>query len=51
MYDEKVTKEELLAAIEEAKRTKDSSKLKMLYKQEMLNREKEALKRKEEENK
>lgn len=50
MYDDKVTKEELLAAIEEAKRTKDSSKLKMLYKQEMLNREKEALKRKDEEN-
>lgn len=46
-YDEKVTKEELLAAIEEAKRTKDSSKLKMLYKQEMLNREKEALRKKD----
>lgn len=46
-YDDKVTKEELIAAIKEAKRTNDSSKLQMLYKQEMLNREKKKLKEKD----
>lgn len=43
-YDEIVTKEEIIDAINE----KDPEKLKMLYKQEMLNREKEKLKEKEE---
>lgn len=43
-YDENVTKEELVDAIEEAKRTHDSSKLKMLYAQEVLNRQKAAMK-------
>ena len=43
-YDEIVTKDEIIDAINE----KDPDKLKMLYKQEMLNREKEKLKEKEE---
>ena len=47
IYDDVVTKEELLDAIEEAKRTKDSSKLKMLYAQELLNREKARIKEKD----
>ncbi|MBR1416802.1 MAG: cadherin-like beta sandwich domain-containing protein [Bacilli bacterium] len=42
-YDEVVTKEEIIDAINE----KDPDKLKMLYKQEMLNREKDELKEKE----
>lgn len=46
-YDDIVTKEELMDAIEEAKKTHDSSKLKMLYAQEVLNRQKEALKEKD----
>ena len=44
-YDEIVTKDEIIDAINE----KDPDKLKMLYKQEMLNREKEKLKEKEHE--
>ena len=44
-YDETVTKDEIIDAIKE----NDEDKLKMLYKQEMLNREKEELKKREEE--
>lgn len=51
MYDEVVTKDELFDALQEATRTKDSSKLKMLYAQEMLNRQKEKIKEKEEKEK
>lgn len=47
-YDDIVTKDELVDAIEEATRTNDSSKLKMLLEQEALNRKKEKLRRKEE---
>ena len=43
-YDEIVTKDEIIDAINE----KDPEKLKMLYKQEMLNREKEKLKERSE---
>lgn len=49
-YDATVTKDEIFDAINEAIETKDSKKLKLLYEQERLNREKEAL-RKEEETK
>lgn len=48
-YDEVVTKDELVDAIEEATKTKDTSKLKMLLEQEALNRKKEELKKKEQE--
>lgn len=48
-YDEVVTKDELIDAIDEATRTKDASKLKLLLEQEALNRKKEELRRKEEE--
>ena len=44
-YDDVVTKDEIMDAIIE----KDPEKLKMLYEQEMLNRKKEELRRKEEE--
>ena len=47
-YDEIVTKDELIDAIEEATRTKDASKLKMLLEQEALNRKKEKLRKREE---
>lgn len=48
-YDEVVTKDELVDAIEEATKTKDTSKLKILLEQEALNRKKEELKKKEQE--
>lgn len=48
-YDEVVTKDELVDAIEEATKTKDPTKLKMLLEQEALNRKKEELRRKEQE--
>lgn len=48
-YDEIVTKDELIDAIDEATRTKDASKLKMLLEQEALNRKKEELRKREEE--
>ena len=47
-YDEIVTKDELIDAIEEATRTKDASKLKILLEQEALNRKKEELRKREE---
>lgn len=46
-YDANVTKDEIFDAINEAIETKDSKKLKLLYEQERLNREKEALKQEE----
>lgn len=46
-YDEIVTKDEIFDAINEAIETKDSKKLKLLYEQERLNREKEALRKEE----
>ena len=46
-YDEIVTKDELFDEIEEARETKDQSKLKMLYEQEALNRKKEKMKKSE----
>lgn len=48
-YDETITKDEMYDALQEAMKTKDTSKLKMLYEQERLNRKKKELKRKEEE--
>lgn len=48
IYDDIVTKDELFDALQEATKTKDNSKLKMLYAQEMLNRKKEELRKKEE---
>ena len=50
-YDEIVTKDELIDAIEEGLSTKNPEKLKMLLEQEELNRKKEELRRKEESNK
>ena len=50
LYDDVVTKEELIDAINESLETKNSDKLKMLLDQENLNRRKEELKRKEEES-
>lgn len=47
MYDETVTKEELIDAINEATRTKDPAKLKMLLEQEALNKKKKELKEKD----
>jgi hypothetical protein len=47
-YDDVVTKEEVIDAIHEATKTKDTSKLKMLLDQEELNKRKEEIKRKEE---
>lgn len=47
IYDDVVTKDELFDALQEATKNKDNSKLKLLYAQEMLNRKKEELKRKE----
>lgn len=44
-YDEVVTKDELFDAIQEAKKTKDTTKLKLLYAQELLNRKKEEMKK------
>lgn len=49
-YDEVVTKDELFDAIEEARETRDASKLKILYEQELLNRKKAELKAQEESN-
>lgn len=46
-YDDIVTKDEIFDAINEAIETKDSKKLKLLYEQERLNREKEAFKKEE----
>lgn len=43
LYDDEVTKDELYDAIQESIETKDVRKLKMLYEQERLNREKERL--------
>lgn len=48
-YDETITKDEMYDALQEAMKTKDSSKLKMLYEQERLNRQKKELKRRDEE--
>lgn len=50
-YDDIVTKDELVDAIEEGLATKNPEKLKMLLEQEELNRKKEALRKKEESNK
>ena len=50
-YDEIVTKDELIDAIEEGLSTKNPEKLKMLLEQEELNRKKEELRKKEEANK
>lgn len=44
-YDEVVTKDELYDALKESIETKDVAKLKMLYAQETLNREKEELRK------
>lgn len=44
----RVTKDDLFDAIQEARKTKDSSKLKMLYEQELLNRKRAELKAREE---
>lgn len=46
-YDDIVTKDELIDAINEVTRTKDASKLKMLLEQEALNRKKEELKKRD----
>ena len=46
-YDEVVTKDELIDAIEEGLETKNPEKLKMLLEQEELNRKKEEIRRKE----
>lgn len=46
-YDEVVTKDELFDAIAEARETRNPSKLKMLYEQELLNRKKAELKAQE----
>lgn len=50
-YDEIVTKDELIDAIEEGLSTKNPEKLKMLLEQEELNRKKEELRKKEQANK
>ena len=44
-YDDIVTKDEIVDAIEEAVKTKDPAKLKMLLEQEALNRKKEELRK------
>lgn len=44
-YDDVVTKDEMYDALDEAMKTKDPSKLQMLYNQEKLNREKEEMKK------
>lgn len=49
MYDDVVTKDELVDAINESIETKNPDKLKMLLEQEKLNRKKEELKRKDRE--
>jgi len=46
-YDDIVTKDEIIDALEEARETDDDSKLKMLYAQELLNRKKEEIKAKD----
>ena len=48
-YDETVTKKELIDAINEATKTKDPAKLKMLLEQDALNQKKKELRKKEEE--
>ena len=50
-YDEIVTKDELIDAIEEGLETKNPEKLKMLLEQEELNRKKEELRKREQSNK
>lgn len=50
-YDEIVTKDELIDAIEEGLETKNPEKLKMLLEQEELNRKKEDLRKREQSNK
>lgn len=47
-YDETVTKKEIIDAIHEATRTKDTSKLKMLLEQDALNQKKKELRKQEE---
>lgn len=47
IYDDNVTKDELIDAIEEAVTTRNSGKLKMLLDQESLNRQKQKLKERE----
>lgn len=49
MYDEIVTKDELIDAIEEGLETKNPEKLRMLLEQEQLNRKKEELKKRDQE--
>lgn len=49
IYDETVTKTELIDAIKEATQTKDSSKLKLLLEQDELNQKKKAMKKMEKE--
>ncbi len=49
-YDEVVTKDELIDAIEEGLETKNPEKLKMLLEQEELNRKKEELRRRDHSN-
>lgn len=48
-YDETVTKKELIDAINEATKTKDPAKLKMLLEQDALNQKKKEIRKKEEE--
>lgn len=48
-YDETVTKKELIDAINEASRTKNPAKLKLLLEQDALNQKKKELRKKEEE--
>ena len=50
-YDEIVTKDELIDAIEEGLETKNPEKLKMLLEQEELNRKKEEIRKREQSNK
>lgn len=47
-YDDVVTKDEMYDALDEAMETQDPSKLQMLYEQEKLNRRKEKLKQRDE---
>jgi hypothetical protein len=49
--DETVTKQELIDAIKEGARTKDSSKLELLLEQDALNQKKKAIRKKEQEKK
>ncbi len=47
-FDETITKDEIVGAIHEAMKTKDTSKLRMLLDQDELNQRKKEIKRKEE---